>query len=418
MTNAHRNYNWIKKFAFFSVLSIIFFSQGCKKDTTVPESDFQYLIQYEKVTSLSKFYITTFYLFQSAEYPEIEQLVENTLYDVDVYRIEYKTSYIDSGISASGVICIPVASEVFPILSFQNGTNTSHSNAPSIAIVNPYFTLLQSLAGNGYILLIPDYIGFGSSENIIHPYYQKETNNSAIIDMIYATREMLDNYNGGATYSTTEYLMGYSQGGWATLSALREIEMNQTVDIIVKAASSGSGAYSLIDVTNDIIQKDSFPGPLYLPYYVYSHQQYETLHDPLGTFFREPYVSLIPDLFSSNYTNNEVNMQLTNSIADLLTQNLIENFNTSNDFLELRNDLEHNSVEAWKLNSLLRLYHGNADENVPFNQSVSMYNDLISAGNEENIVSFFEMEGLNHETAIIPWGINTILWFNELKSNE
>jgi len=413
---------WIKHINFKQILlyTLLFFFvfQACKKEPDTPNDFYQYLNGYEKISTLSQSFITTIYRYQSIQYPEITELLNNTQYDVDIYRINYNTTYQDSGIIASGIVCIPDAPEAFPILSFQNGTNTSHNNAPSVSIANSYFTLLQSLAGNGYILLIPDYIGFGSSEDILHPYYQKETNNDAIIDMIYAARELLDYYEGSAIYEETCFLMGYSQGGWATLSALKEIESNMDVDFTVKATSCGAGAYKLLNVANDILQRDTFPGPLYLPYYIYSHQQYGTIHDPLGKFFREPYSSDIPQLFNGNYTNSEVNNHLTNTIADLITADMINNLNVSEDFLELRTDLEHNSIDAWLVNSLLRFYHGNADNNVPINQSISIFNDFLLVGNNAEIVKYYEMDGLNHETGILPWGINSIIWFNQLKAEK
>ncbi len=399
-------------------LLFFFIFQACKKELDTPNDFYQYLNGYQKISTLSQSFITTIYRYQSIQYPEIIELLNNTHYDVDIYRITYNTTYQDSGIIASGIVCIPNAPEAFPILSFQNGTNTSHNNAPSVSIANSYFTLLQSLAGNGYILLIPDYFGFGSSVDILHPYYQKETNNQAIIDMIYAARELLDYYEGNATYTETCFLMGYSQGGWATLSALKEIESNQDIDFSVKAASCGAGAYNLINVANDILERDTFPGPLYLPYYIYSHQQYGSIHDPLEKFFKEPYSYDIPVLFNGNYTNSEVNNHLTDAIADLITADMINNLNVSEDFLELRTDLEHNSVEAWLVNSLLRFYHGNADNNVPINQSISIFNDFLSLGNNAEIVKYYELDGLNHETGILPWGINSIIWFNQLKAEK
>jgi hypothetical protein len=164
------------------------------------------------------------------------------------------------------------------------------------------------------------------------------------------------------------------------------------------------------------MQKNTYPGPLYLPYYIYSHQQYGILNDPLQKFFQEPYASLIPELFNGSYTSEQVNYQLTDTIPKLLTANLIENFNTSDDYYELRSDLVSNSIDAWQESSLLRFYHGNADDNVPVEQSETIYNNFISMGIDPAAIEYIEMDSLNHETALLPWGISTISWFNQLKS--
>ena len=119
--------------------------QACKKVPDNRQDNFQYLIDYEKVTTLAKEYISGLYQFQSIQYPEILDFLDNTIYDVEIYTISYKTYYKDSIITASGVVCIPKASDAFPLVSFQNGTNTLNNNAPSIAVNNPNFTFRNCL---------------------------------------------------------------------------------------------------------------------------------------------------------------------------------------------------------------------------------------------------------------------------------
>ena len=47
------------------------------------------------------------------------------------------------------------------------------------------------------------------------------------------------------TITDEYYLMGYSQGGWATLALLEALEKNYSSDFTVKAASGGAGPYDL-----------------------------------------------------------------------------------------------------------------------------------------------------------------------------
>ncbi len=388
---------------------------SCTKDTNnIVENT--YLVDFESKYSLQTSFIKNLLNGVMTDYPEVIELINNTNYDVEIYSIEYKTTYNGKEIIASGLICMPVAAENFPILSFQNGTNTSHANAPSINITNPLFAMLQSLAGNGYIILIPDYIGFGSSEDILHPYYVKTTTNSAVIDMMYAAQEFIDKYSTGANYNDKYFLMGYSQGGWATLAALEEIEANHASEFEVEATSCGAGAYDLMEVSDYIFHLDTFPSPLYLPYYIYSHQQYGSLDDPLTKFFQEPYASRIPDLFDGSHSNANINSQLTNKVSSLLLTDLIENFSSSPDYEALRSDLKVNTIEAWAASSLLQFYHGTADMNVSPSESQNIYSGFIDLGLGSS-VQLIEMDGKNHETGLLPWGINTFIWFNEIKTS-
>jgi hypothetical protein len=226
----------------------------------------------------------------------------------------------------------------------------------------------------------------------------------------------MDNYGGEATYGETNYLMGYSQGGWATLSALEAIENEATLGINVEAISCGAGAYNLMDVSNYILQLETFPGPLYLPYFIYSHQKYGTLNNPLTKYFQEPYASLIPTLFDGSLSNAEVNAQLNDSISHLLTSDFIEKFDQVDAFVSLKNELTVNSVDAWHTQSLIRFYHGTADQNVPVFESENMYESFLDLGLGD-AVEYFALDGLNHTTGVLPWGVETIKWFNELQNS-
>ncbi|MBN1599381.1 MAG: hypothetical protein JW894_13895 [Bacteroidales bacterium] len=386
---------------------------SCKKDES-GNPQYDYLVDYEKVNSFSQETIVSTFNLASLQYPEIIYLAEQTRYPVDVYIIRYKTWFHNEEIVASGLICIPDAEGNFPFISFQNGTNALNANAPSVNHSYSMYLIIELLAGNGYIMVIPDYTGFGSTENIVHPYYQKESTTGAVIDMLFAAREMIENYSGDAFYNLNQYLMGYSQGGWSTLVTLYELENNLDIPFEIKATSCGSGAYNLMDVSGYILSLDSFPGPLYLPYYIYSHQQFGTITDPLDVFFNEPYASIIPDLFDGTYSNSQINAQLTNSVPELLQADFISGFANNDEFTELISDLKHNSIEAWDVSSPVHFYHGNADMNVPVFESQNIYSDFVDLG-LSSLVEYTEMDGLNHETGTVPWGVQTVQWFNSIE---
>jgi pimeloyl-ACP methyl ester carboxylesterase len=406
--------SYLKTTSLLILLCILVFTSCDDEQNENPELEFTYLVDYEKLHTLQKNIIIVTQSAVALQYPEINLLKDSTNYSVDVYRLTYRTHYKDQEIIASGLACIPASEGIFPILSFQNGTNSAHANAPTENASNSMFTILQGLAGNGYILLIPDYIGFGASDTIVHPYYIKDPTNNAIIDLIIATREFIDNFIVDAVYSQDCYLAGYSQGGWASLSALQTIEHDELLDIQVKATSCGAGAYDLISATEYILALDTFPGPQYLPYYLYSHQQYGLITDPMNKYFQEPYASIIPDLFNGSLTNAQVNAQLTDTISNLLNADFITNFKVDNAYEEIRTDMVNNSVSAWPAASLLRFYHGTADLHVSPSQSKNIYQDFQSVGLGDR-AEYFDIPNVDHNGGVLPWGISTLVWFNELK---
>lgn len=404
------------KNAFLLLFSLLIITACDEEQNGLSESEFTYLVDYNKVHTLQKSIITATQSLVAIQYPEMNSLKDSTNFSVDVYRLTYRTNYKEQEIIASGLACIPATEGIFPILSFQNGTNTAHVKAPTENADDNTFLILQGLAGNGYILLIPDYIGYGSSDTIIHPYYIREPTNDAVIDFIRAAREFIDYFVDETVYSQDCYLAGYSQGGWASLSVLHAIEYNATIDIQVKATSCGAGAYNLLSATEYILGLDTFPGPQYLPYYLYSHQQYGLITDPMQKYFQEPYASMIPYLFDGSHTNAQVNAQLTNTIADLLTYDFINNFSIDNAYKEIRSDMMSNSITAWPASSLLRFYHGTADLHVSPFQSKNIYQDFQSVGLDDR-AEYIDIPDVDHDAGVLPWGISTLIWFNEIKSS-
>ena len=396
-----------KKFFPIAVLCLLSLIYGCERTENLNHVYLQNHNLLRAYTSSN--IITNLQLLQTA-YPDIASLADNISYDVRIYSISYKTTFLGEEIIASGLVSIPDTEGSFPIISFQNGTNTCHSNAPSVNHNNVFYSLLTINSGNGFIIALPDYIGFGESEEYLHPYFHTESSNQAVRDMILAVEEFTD-YFEGLNVSKELYLMGYSQGGWATLSVLKDIEQYPLEDYTLVSASCGAGAYDLIAFTDYIFTLDTYPTPFYLPYFIESRRQNGIIDDPLSLFFKEPYASMVPGLFDGSLCNSELNSYLTTDISDLLTDHFISDFNTSDDFIPVRNELLASGVTPWKLNTPLMITHSNGDQSVPIQQSLDLYDNLIAAGTLENDLIFNEINDIDHNDAIIPWGISTLVWF-------
>jgi len=394
----------------------IFAVPGCKKDTEEePLVVNETLVSYLKILSYPVETIKQQLAVWQSPYPDAVAIVNNTSYGVDVYKITYNTMYKGEKVLASGLVCIPQSENTFPIISFQNGTNTLKSDSPSMNPTNYYYTQMEYMAGNGYIIAFPDYIGFGASAQFLHPYYDRETTDRAVVDMILACHELIEEKDIQAKFSGEHFLMGYSQGGWATLSGLKTIETNHKTTIPVTAASCGAGAYDMMAMSTYVLSQEVFPGPLYLPYFIYSQQLYGSHTDPLSKFFNEPYTSRIPELFNGMYSNTQVGAQLNDTISLLVKSNMITDFSDGADFAQLRSLLVKNSVAAWVPAAKINFYHGTTDLNVPPVQSQLIYDSFINIGVGQDKIQYITLPGTDHQFSLLPWGLKTINWFNELK---
>ena len=390
-----------------AILFLLSLFYACERSE---EFDHLYLVDHSLVRSYTASNIITSLSLLETLYPEISILADRIDKDIKVYSISYKTFFQGREVTASGLVSLPDNPGAYPLISFQNGTNTCHSNAPTADPNNLLYSMLNMNSGLGFVIAIPDYLGFGESEEILHPYHHTESSNQVIRDMINAVEELSD-YIEGVDINKDLYLMGYSQGGWATLAVLKDLENNLPEGYNLRAASCGAGAYDPLDFTHYILSLEEYPSPFYLPYYIESRRQNNIINDQLDRFFKEPYPGLIPGLFDGSLCNSELNSQLTTSIPELLTENLLAGFDSSDDFSQLRSELDASVISPWKVKTPVLFAHSNGDENVPFSQSLKMYNNLLDAGTEESMLDFLELDGLLHNEAIIPWGISTLTWF-------
>jgi len=390
------------------ILAGLFYFSACSKQEDV---EHEYLIRYSLLKQMTVPGMQSFIQNASQVYSALDSLPADLRYDVSVYLVNYPVNFQGKTLTASGVVCLPEAKGNFGIISFQNGTNTLHDAAPSRDIFNGLYTLIESAASYGFIVVIADYLGFGSSEQIVHPYYHRESNDLAVKNLILAARELTNEGNIQAGCNGNIFLMGYSQGGWATLSAGRYFEETAPSGMSAKAVSCGAGAYQLIPFSEHVLSLVTYPTPYYLPYFIESHRQNGMLTDPLSLFFREPYASRIPGLFNGSFTGDEINQQLTDTVARLVTENLKNHFTDGAEFAGLRNELDKNSMYGWRTEMPVRFYHGTSDDNVYYGQSVFMHEDMLRQGSYEENISLYLLDGLNHQTALVPWGVTTIKWF-------
>ena len=154
------------------------------------EPAYEYFVSEEFVTTFDIGYINYILDYASNSYPEIDELRQYITSDFTVHKLIYKTVVDDESINASGLVCVPSSPGEYPVICFQNGTNTLNSYAPTEYPLNPVLQMVEAVASMGYIVVIPDYPGFGASAQIPHPYLITEPTVRSIIDMLYSVNEL------------------------------------------------------------------------------------------------------------------------------------------------------------------------------------------------------------------------------------
>ncbi len=409
--------------AIFFILITSLLLSSCTKDDdpVIPDptpTSYQAYIDHEYVKTYSLSSVQSLFSGLEFLYPAASELSQTIAYGVDIYKLEYKTWLFGDTVTASGLLCIPKSSGTeFPIICFQNGTNTAHAEAPSKDLLNPLFQYLHATASMGYIMLIPDYLGFGSSEQLTHPYMHKESTVASVEQMILAASEMVRDDLIDVRWDDDLYLLGYSQGGWATMSSHYYIAEESNLGFSVSASACGAGPYDLSVVQDFMFEKITYQQPVYMAYTAISYHSLGIVDNTLNEFFNEPFATNLPSYFQGQYTNGEINDLLNDTVAVLIAPGFVNGINTDPIFNSYRNSISNNSIHAWSTQEPIRIYHGTIDSDVPLATSEKVYDEFVSAG-AENMVEYFPLSGYNHTTGMIPMAIDALIWFSELEGKS
>lgn len=182
----------INRIILIQLVSIVLFLSlvtSCKKEEQ--GKNYSYFVSKQFAVEYKKGYINNLIDLVSRPVPEVTSVKPLVTSDINVYKLVYKTTVNGTQIDASGLICVPVNPGDYPVLSFQNGTNTVNANAPSEFPMNYTYQMVEIIASMGYVVVIADYPGFGESAKVPHPYLITKPTVRSLIDMLYTVKEIV-----------------------------------------------------------------------------------------------------------------------------------------------------------------------------------------------------------------------------------
>lgn len=190
-------------------------------------------------------------------------------FDVVNHRLIYTT--IDGqgrAVRASGLVSVPVKPPGVPspVLSYQHGTLFSDAQAPSNHAVASEVAVL--LASMGYIVVAADYVGYGVSRGMPHPYLLAEPSAAAVLDLLTAAQAW--RRDAGIADNGQLFLAGYSEGGYVTLAAHRAMQAGDSPHRRQLVASvAGGGPYdvglTVSEQLRAVRKRVPLIGPLFRP---------------------------------------------------------------------------------------------------------------------------------------------------------
>ena len=328
-------------------------------------------------------------------------------YAVDGYKVLYFTpDYNGELVICSGAIFLPSGIGCSPpVLSWQHGTESNDNGAPS-NVGNNYNDLMGVVgAANGYIVTMSDFIGLGEGEGI-HNYVHADTEASSVIDLIIYGKELATELLGIAPNNQL-FLFGYSQGGHATMAAVKEIEANYSDQLTITASCPMAGPYSMSGAQRLMLESgDPYPNPGYLPYVLFAYDKIYNLYDNIDDVLLYPYNNNLFPLYDGTYNMWEINYTMW-EIGEELYGILEEEFTPiqifqdeyyeeylSNDNHPFKIALADNDVYNFTPQSNMMLFHCSGDDNVAYENSQIAYDYFIENGAEN--IQLEDLGNFNH----------------------
>jgi len=328
---------------------------------------------------------------------------------VDAFRVQYEMPFLDSTILVSGALFEPTDLDPScpnPVHIYMHGTIFVRSDAPSFLSYEGQLGFL--MAGLGFTVLMPDYVGLGEDDAHLHPYVHAESEAASgayLIDALFTSENPL----GNAHDANQIFVSGYSQGGHAAMALHRELQGNWP-QYPVAASAPGSGPYSITGVQfPETFANPSYSNPSYLAYTALAWQSvYGNLFEDPSEYFQEPYASQLADLFDGQTPGWQINNALPFLTEDFVQPGVLDLLlNEGEPFAVAAAD---NDVYAWIPEAPLRMYYCTEDEQVFYQNALEAEAYMNENGAEQ--VEAINLGAYDHSDCAGQAIFGATLWFN------
>lgn len=225
---------------------------------------------------------------------------------------------------------------------------------------------------------MPDYIGYGVTEDRIHPYLHGALTAQNSVDMLLSAMPVLDSLNANIPLDSI-YIVGFSQGGAAAVWILKLLEEQYSDRIHVRKCFAGSGPYDVAVTYDEAVMRNKITLPMIVPMLVLGTSEAYNLNlqpDDFLTpamqrtylrYIKDKNIGVIPMFFRTpnhrlSHWMTEAGMDKTTPLGSDLYQGLI------------RSSLVHYSICAdsdsicpiWTPKAPLYIFHSYNDDVVSF----------------------------------------------------
>jgi pimeloyl-ACP methyl ester carboxylesterase len=391
-------------------------------------SDSGRLLRFDRVASYptaasTRTYFSDWVAFYQELYQFPRDLPVTFAYGFDSYKVTYCTT--DALLPGdtrprptvgTGMVAVPRKSGHLATVVYQRGTAVSFYDTPSNPnIVGPLEARGESFegppasavfAGNGFIYVAPDFLGFGDSTVPRHRYFHAATEAESAVDLLTASRRLLTSLS--VQRSDQLFVFGFSQGGHAALALHRQL---QDAHIDVTGTATIGGIFDVEQWFLSLLARDNTNTlPLYAAYLLLAYDDIYNVYERPTDVFRQPYASTVGGLFDMHHFWDDVLAEMPPTTRALLTPAYYARITANrNDPFRVR--LRQNTVDQWRPRAPIRVYQSPSDEEAPYADALASVARLRSRGADVTVRSLPDFDHVNSWIQAMP---QAVTWFRSL----
>ncbi|GHT33016.1 hypothetical protein AGMMS49574_17790 [Bacteroidia bacterium] len=292
---------------------------------------------------------------------------------IDVIRY-YTTDPKGEKILASGIVAYPVSAPIRSVVMAEHYTIAANHEAPS----ESKFVTESALALLQYIVITPDFLGFGVSKDVPHPYLHVETTARTSLDMLFAVREYMK--QKARPLADDISIIGYSQGAAAALAVQKKAEEAYPDKIHVNKVLAGGGPYDLVAIFDDLKGKGETAYACAVPMTVMGLDYGDNLSLNYAQLFTGSLLENYDEWINSKkYTTGEINDKIGTGYVDQFLHTDFFDYEMEMP-AKLYASLVRNSLTDWTPRAPIQLFHGTKDDVVPYACSQNAYDSFKTKG--------------------------------------
>jgi pimeloyl-ACP methyl ester carboxylesterase len=322
--------------------------------------------------------------------------------EVSAFKLTYNTVNLDqSPIVASGLVLFPNDLDSLSFLAFQHGTILTQEEAPSSyqAAGNMEAYLAGTLGAaleKGYMVVMADYLGFGETKNMLHPYQHRASLASAGLDMLRAAKEFAATMDQPMRKGVI--LAGYSEGGYASMALHQVIEESASNEFRVTSTLAGAGAYDMVSTAKWVVsQNRNLPdkASTFYTWVLLTFNEMYGINMPLTEMLTPANAEKVGQALLAG---NPLTAEISDNPSELFTPQFIQGITqeTNTAFIQALRD---NNVYDWNPKAPVMLFHAPGDDIVPALNSVIAEQAIKARGGSATLVPLGN-ENTSHQNGI------------------